>query len=220
MNEFNILEKIGEGAHGVVLKAKSIKTGQIVALKKVSLRNPENKIPTTIIREIKALEQLNHPNVIFIFKKIVRLLNVFPSGIGFVLCFELMSFDLSQVIRDSLTPLTEAQIKTYMLMILKGVEYCHKCSIIHRDLKPANLLISKNRVLKLADFGLARVYEPNSKRPYSHQVATRLFNDNKVVPSSRITLWQQELWVWSGFMGCGVHFWRTIKSFSPFPRSK
>jgi serine/threonine protein kinase len=131
MNEYNVLEKvydidsqIGEGAHGIVLKAKVIKTGLLVALKKIPLRNP-NSIPTTIIREIKSLEQLDHPNI-------VKLLDVFPSGVGFCLVFELMSYDLQQILKYSIIPLDEPLIKTYMLMILKGVEYCHSCSIMHR----------------------------------------------------------------------------------------
>ncbi|KAJ2995216.1 Cyclin-dependent kinase 20 [Globomyces sp. JEL0801] len=157
MEKYFILEKIGEGAHGVVLKANFVKTGEIVALKKVPLRKLENGIPNTIIREIKALEQLDHPNV-------VKLREVFPSGTGFVLAFEFMLSDLAEVLKNLVTPLTEAQIKAYMLMLLKGVEYCHKNCIMHRDLKP---------VTKNADFGLARVFSNENARPYSHQVATR-----------------------------------------------
>lgn len=55
--------QIGEGAHGVVLKAKSVETGEIVALKKVPLRRLEDGIPNTILREIKALQEIDHQNV-------------------------------------------------------------------------------------------------------------------------------------------------------------
>ena len=85
-----------------------------------------------------------------------------------------MFSDLAEVLRNAIQPLTEAQIKAYMLMLLAGVSYCHENSIMHRDLKPANLLISQHGILKLADFGLARVHSYDTTgRPYSHQVATR-----------------------------------------------
>jgi cell cycle related kinase len=109
MDRYKILEKLGEGAHGVVLKAKFIETGEIVALKRVPLRKLEYGVPNTIVREIKALEQLNHDNI-------VKLRHVFPCGTGCVLVFEYMLSDLSQVLRNTPKPLTEAQIKAYMVI--------------------------------------------------------------------------------------------------------
>jgi cell cycle related kinase len=90
------------------------------------------------------------------------------------------------VIRRGSLPLSEAQIKSYMLMLLRGVDYCHTHHIMHRvrhisstlltqqDLKPANLLLNSSGTLKIADFGLARVFsDEESGSHYSHQVATR-----------------------------------------------
>lgn len=57
---------------------------------------------------------------------------MFPHGIGFVLVFEYMLSDLSEVIRNSQRPLTESQVKGYMMMLLKGVAFCHENSIMHR----------------------------------------------------------------------------------------
>ncbi|KAJ3393550.1 Cyclin-dependent kinase 20 [Entophlyctis sp. JEL0112] len=150
MERYKIINKIGEGAHGVVLRAKCIETGITVALKKVPLRRIEDGIPSTILREIKALQTIVHQNV-------VQLLEFFPSGAGFVLVFEYMLSDLAEVLRNATHPLMEAQIKAYMIMLLQGVAFCHQLNIMHRDLKPANLLISPTGILKLADFGLAYV---------------------------------------------------------------
>ena len=67
MNNYRIIDKIGEGAHGVVLKASHISSGAVVALKKIPLRNLSSNepaaIPNNILREIKSLQQLSHPNV-------------------------------------------------------------------------------------------------------------------------------------------------------------
>lgn len=71
----------------------------------------------------------------------MRLLDVFAQGLGFVLVFEYMMSDLSEMIHNVENPLREDQVKSYMQMLLKGVAYLHEQSIMHRDLKPANLLL-------------------------------------------------------------------------------
>ena len=72
---------------------------------------------------------------------VVRLLDVFAQGLGFVLVFEFMVSDLSEMIHNIEDPLKENQVKRYIQMLLQGVAYLHSQSIMHRDLKPANLFI-------------------------------------------------------------------------------
>ena len=73
---------------------------------------------------------------------VVRLYDIFPQGLGFVLVFEFMVSDLSEMIAAVDQPLKDAHVKAYMRMLLTGMKYLHdECSIMHRDLKPANLLI-------------------------------------------------------------------------------
>ncbi|XP_064436160.1 cyclin-dependent kinase 20 isoform X5 [Mirounga angustirostris] len=167
MDQYCILGRIGEGAHGVVFKAKHVETGEIVALKKVALRRLEDGIPNQALREIKALQEIEDN------QHVVQLKAVFPHGAGFVLAFEFMLSDLAEVVRHAQRPLVQAQVKSYLQMLLKGVAFCHANNIVHRDLKPANLLISASGQLKIADFGLARVFSPDGSRLYTHQVATR-----------------------------------------------
>ncbi|KAL4226226.1 Cyclin-dependent kinase 20 [Mactra antiquata] len=179
MDQYTILGRVGEGAHGIVLKAKHIESGEVVALKKIPLRKLEDGIPNTALREIKALQEIeDNPYV-------VKLREVFPHGSSLVLEFEYMFSDLSEVIRNSDKPLSEAQVKSYMLMLLKGVAFCHENNIMHRDLKPANLLISSTGHLKIADFGLARVFQNKGNRLYSHQVATRWYRAPELLYGAR-----------------------------------
>ncbi|XP_004209538.1 cyclin-dependent kinase 20 [Hydra vulgaris] len=188
MENFLILGKIGEGAHGMVFKAKQLQSGEVVALKKVQIRRLEDGVSNTALREIKALQQIDHENV-------VRLYDVFPHGTGFVLVFEFMLSDLSEVLRNFKNPLSKSQIKSYMIMLLKGISYCHLKKIMHRDLKPANLLISCFGYLKIADFGLARIFQndPN-KRQYSHQVATRWYRAPELLYGSHTYDEGVDLW--------------------------
>jgi cell cycle related kinase len=62
----------------------------------------------------------------------MQLLDVFPQGLGFVLVFEFMPSGLWEMLRDAESPLSVPQVKTYMIMLLKGVTYLHEHSIMHR----------------------------------------------------------------------------------------
>ncbi|XP_058422042.1 cyclin-dependent kinase 20 isoform X3 [Diceros bicornis minor] len=186
MEQYCILGRIGEGAHGIVFKAKHVETGEIVALKKVALRRLEDGIPNQALREIKALQEIEDSQYV------VQLKAVFPHGAGFVLAFEFMLSDLAEVVRHAQRPLAQAQVKSYLQMLLKGVAFCHANNIVHRvssssgrDLKPANLLISASGQLKIADFGLARVFSPDSSRLYTHQVATRWYRAPELLYGAR-----------------------------------
>lgn len=179
MEHYTILGRIGEGAFGIVLKAKHFESGEVVALKKIPLKKLEDGIPKSALREIKALQEIeDNPYV-------VKLREVFPHGSSLVLEFEYMLSDLSEVIRNTDKPLSEGQVKSYMLMLLKGVAFCHENNIMHRDLKPANLLISSTGHLKIADFGLARVFQNKGVRLYSHQVATRWYRAPELLYGAR-----------------------------------
>ncbi|XP_062955919.1 cyclin-dependent kinase 20-like isoform X2 [Cynocephalus volans] len=189
MEQYRILGRIGEGAHGVVFKAKHAETGEIVALKKVALRRLEDGIPKQALREIKALREVDDSQYV------VQLKAVFPHGAGFVLAFEFMLSDLAEVVRHAERPLAQAQVKSYLQMLLKGVAFCHASNIVHWDLKPANLLISASGKLKIADFGLARVFSSDGSRLYTHQVATRWYRAPELLYGARqydqgVDLWR------------------------------
>ena len=64
MEEYVRIEKLGEGTYGVVYKAKNKKTGKLVAMKKIRLENEEEGVPSTAIREISLLKELQHPNIV------------------------------------------------------------------------------------------------------------------------------------------------------------
>jgi len=63
-------------------------------------------------------------------------------------------------------------VKCLARQLLEGVNYLHKNCILHRDIKGANILLSRSGVLKLADFGLARIFFPNKPNPYTNRVVT------------------------------------------------
>eukprot|EP00741_Cyanophora_paradoxa_P005123 tig00000863_g4965.t1 len=159
--------KVGEGTYGNVFLATDKLTGRTVALKKIKAGDVKEGVNFTALREIKLLQELRHPNV-------VELLDVFSRNGSVYLVFEFLETDLDAVIRDSSLILYEADIKAYMLMLMRGVLACHDSWILHRDLKPDNLLIAPDGQLKIADFGLARMFG-SPDRNLSNQVVTRWY---------------------------------------------
>ena len=172
---------IGEGAFATVYKALDKQTNKEVAIKKIKLGNTQeaqNGVHWTALREIKLLQELNHENVI-------ALLDVFGKDSSISLVFDIMITDLEQILYEQKLVLNMGHIKAYILMTLRGLEYLHKNFILHRDIKPNNLLIDKNNILKLADFGLARTFGTPS-RIYTHQVVTRWYKSPELLYGARI----------------------------------
>ncbi|XP_047338653.1 cyclin-dependent kinase D-1-like [Impatiens glandulifera] len=160
-------EILGEGTYGVVYKAIDTKTGNIVAIKKIRLGKQKEGVNVTALREIKLLKEMKDPYII-------ELSDAFPYKENLHLVFEFMETDLEAVIHDKNIVLSPADIKSYIQMTLKGLAFCHKKWVLHRDMKPNNLLIGPNGQLKLADFGLARLYG-SPDRKLTHQVFARWY---------------------------------------------
>ncbi|KAL2539422.1 Cyclin-dependent kinase D-3 [Abeliophyllum distichum] len=160
-------EVLGEGTYGVVYKAIDTKTEQTVAIKKIRLGKQKEGVNFTALREIKLLKELKDPNII-------ELIDAFPHKGNLHLVFEFMETDLEAVIRDRNIVLSPADIKSYLQMTLKGLAFCHKKWVLHRDMKPNNLLIGPRGQLKLADFGLARIFGSPDRR-FTHQVFARWY---------------------------------------------
>jgi len=175
MEHFIKKQKLGEGTYGIVFRATNTRTGKEVALKKIRMENEEQGVPPTTLREVSTLLELKHPNI-------VELLSVVSVGTNLFLEFEFMAQDLRRYMDNAGGMGSEGAklIKSYMYQLLNGLEYCHSHRILHRDLKPQNLLIDTKGFLKLADFGLARVFSI-PLRPYSHEVVTLWYRAPEVL---------------------------------------
>ena len=190
MERYEKRHQPGEGTFGVVTKAEDTLTRKAVAIKKIRLGKYKEGVNFTAIREIKLLQELRHPHVI-------ELVDVFPHKRNLHLVFECCESDLEAVVKDKFLPLGVPEIKSYVQMTLKAVAYCHSCWVLHRDLKPNNLLIAPNGALKLADFGLARVFGSPNRR-FTHQVFARWYRAPELLLGSKIYGPGVDLWA----VGC------------------
>ncbi|XP_078396262.1 cyclin-dependent kinase 13 isoform X3 [Cetorhinus maximus] len=175
VDKFDIIGIIGEGTYGQVYKAKDKDAGDMVALKKVRLDNEKEGFPITAIREIKILRQLHHSSIINM-KEIVTdkedALDFKKDKGAFYLVFEYMDHDLMGLLESGLVHFTENHIKSFMRQLMEGLDYCHKKNFLHRDIKCSNILLNNRGQIKLADFGLARLYNSEESRPYTNKVIT------------------------------------------------
>jgi len=190
MERYQKLEKIGEGTYGVVYKAKDRVTGEIIALKKIRLEAEDEGIPSTAIREISLLKELQHPNI-------VRLYDVVHTERKLTLVFEYLDQDLKKYLDVCEGGLEASITMSFLYQLLRGVAYCHHHRVLHRDLKPQNLLINREGELKLADFGLARAFGI-PVRSYTHEVVTLWYRAPDVLMGSR--KYSTPVDVWS--IGC------------------
>jgi len=185
LDRYEKLQKIGEGTYGVVYKAQDKESGRYIALKKIRLEHEDEGVPSTAIREISILKEMQHQNI-------VGLLDVVNMPNKLYLVFEFLDQDLKRYM-DSVGNLEGKLVMSYCRQLLEGLFYCHRRRILHRDLKPQNLLIDKQGVLKLADFGLARaVCVP--VRPYTHEVITLWYRAPEILLGSQAYSMPVDMW--------------------------
>uniref|UniRef100_A0A3Q1HPS4 Protein kinase domain-containing protein n=2 Tax=Anabas testudineus TaxID=64144 RepID=A0A3Q1HPS4_ANATE len=213
-SKYEKMAKIGQGTFGEVFKAKHRQTGKKVALKKVLMENEKEGFPITALREIKILQLLKHENVvnlIEICRTKATQFNRYKSSIYLV--FDFCEHDLAGLLSNANVKFTLAEIKKVMQMLLNGLYYIHRNKILHRDMKAANVLITRDGVLKLADFGLARAFSlaKNSQgNRYTNRVVTLWYRPPELLLGERdygppIDLWgagciMAEMWTRSPIM--------------------
>lgn len=186
---FEKIDKIGQGTYSNVYKARDTITGKIVALKKVRFDNLEPESVRFMAREIIILRRLDHPNVI----KLEGLVTSRMSC-SLYLVFEYMEHDLAGLAASPDIKFSEAQVKCYMHQLLSGLEHCHNRHVLHRDIKGSNLLLDNSGILRIADFGLATIFDPSHK----HHMTSRV-----------VTLWYRppELLLGASDYGVGIDLW-------------
>ncbi|GAM18589.1 hypothetical protein SAMD00019534_017640 [Acytostelium subglobosum LB1] len=187
MDDYHVMELIGEGSYGRVYKCRKKYTSLIYAIKCISKSGKQEKDIKSLRQEIDILKKLSHPNII-------QLVDSFETSNEFCVITEYAQGDLYRIIKeDKILP--EPFIQKVAAQILLALHYLHSNRIIHRDIKPQNILIGCDGAMKLCDFGFAKfIGGPSANTPMSTTIkGTPLYLAPEVVQETpydnRADLW-------------------------------
>jgi len=195
-NYERVESNIGEGTYGKVHKARDLRTGQLVAVKKTKA-SAENRdvggIGFTALREIKLMQAVKHSNVIGCH-------DVFVEDGSVHIVMDFMDTDLKRVLQDKSLAFTEAHVQCLSKQLLEAVGALHHQWFIHRDVTPMNVLLScSTGVAKLCDFGFTRTITADDK-PMTAMCTTLWYRAPELLYGAR--LYGPAVDVWSS--GCVI----------------
>jgi serine/threonine protein kinase len=157
--EYVIVDKLGQGGMGQVLKAEHRRMKRAVALKLISseaLKNPD--AASRFEQEVHAAARLIHANIVAAFDANEH------EGVHYYVMEYVDGIDLSALSKTH-GPLPVAMALDYTLQAARGLAFAHSKGIVHRDIKPSNLLVDKDGTVKILDMGLARIDRPDDDSP-------------------------------------------------------
>ncbi|MGC9026139.1 MAG: protein kinase domain-containing protein [bacterium] len=151
---YRLIEELGRGGMGIVVKAQDIVLGRVVAIKILSSAGASDpKRRDAFIREARTSASLNHPNIVTVY-------DVGEDKGAFYIVMEFVDGMVLKKLLEEHKNGMPIQLAIFIAaQMLKGLAYAHEKGIIHRDIKPSNIMWTPKRVIKLMDFGLAKAME-------------------------------------------------------------
>ena len=194
---YESIHQVGEGTYGQVFKARSEKTGALVALKKIRMDSEKDGFPVTAMREIKLLQALRHENI-------VRLHEMMVTRGSIYMVFEYMEHDLTGILAHPQVQFTEGHLKSLAMQLFSGLDYLHRKAVLHRDLKGSNSTQQPRSTEASRFWSCPILRKTSSGRLHKSSCHT-------LVSTTRAFVWRDTIWVGSRHVGCGMYLPRTIR---------
>jgi MAP/microtubule affinity-regulating kinase len=153
IGNYIITKSLGKGNFAVCKLASHALTQQLVAIKIIDKTKLDEKQLRKLMREVKILKLLHHPNIVTLYQVIETPLTLFL----------VMEPCMGGELYDYLVvhgKLKEQQARIWFRQIVSALDYCHRHQVIHRDLKAENLLLDDKGNIKIADFGFSNIFDP------------------------------------------------------------
>src|SRR5271165_2561090 len=162
VGRYRILRPLGRGAMGLVFLAEDPSLNRQVAIKMLDILadsvGDREFLRTRLLRDAKAAAILSHPNIVSVF-------DIVEEGHS---VYVVMEYIEGESLADYLdhTPLPDCEFTLRVLQqVAVGLDYTHSRGIVHRDIKPGNIMIGANGVVKILDFGIARISDVRTSTP-------------------------------------------------------
>jgi eukaryotic-like serine/threonine-protein kinase len=153
LGRYEVLGELGQGAMGVVYRAKDPLIDRVVAIKTINLglaMDEKEEYEGRFYQEAKAAGRLNHPNIVTIY-------DVGKSGdVAYIAMEFLEGRELRDIMNESAL-LPVEQVLNIVAQVAQGLAYAHEHDIVHRDVKPSNIMVISDGHVKITDFGIARM---------------------------------------------------------------
>ena len=195
MENFHILDTIGYGSYGKVVKVRNKKTNKLYALKNINVLAKGQKERHNILVELHILAYCKCPFILKLHHCI------YQNYIVGIITSYLEKGDLNRVIKtynDDGCYLPESLIWSYFIQICYALEYLHKNNIIHRDIKTRNILVSHNNYIKVGDFGVSKILKKGKLA--STVIGTPVYMSPEIINSN---LYDHKIDIWS--LGCVLY---------------
>jgi len=153
LGRYELLSELGQGAMGVVYRARDPVLERIVAIKTINLTLPKDELPEyegRFYQEARAAGGLNHPNIVTIY-------DIGKSEQVAYMAMELLEGEELRSVLAHKEPLPVALALDIGIQVAEGLAYAHERQVVHRDIKPANIMIVRDGLVKITDFGIARM---------------------------------------------------------------
>jgi len=208
IGNYRLIEKIGEGGMAAVYKAEHNTLGNILAVKILNEDLLKNQnIRNRFLSEAKNMAKMSHPNII----KVSDLIDQ-ENKVAIV-----MEFIEGETLKDYLDKRGKpsgAEIRSMFMQMLDAVEYVHLLNLVHRDIKPSNFMITKEGVLKLLDFGIAKNTDKTSldytQTGTTQSMGTPMYMSPEQVKSTKEVTAQSDVY------SLGVVLWQMVMGIRPY----
>ncbi|KAK9120887.1 hypothetical protein Syun_018504 [Stephania yunnanensis] len=196
VKDYELLQILGEGSYGCVWKAVDKHSGEVVAIKKFMDLDFDRTSWKDCLnsREVKALRDLDHPNI-------VKLKQIIVENYALYLVMECMDMTLTELIKKSKVKKSSImdQVRGITVQLFEALAHMHERGYFHRDLKPDNILVSDN-IVKVADFGMAREVSMTGGKLYTDRVTTLWYRAPEVLVKPSLYGPAVDMWAMGAIM--------------------